>query len=120
MGGVRRHGHARTDPENPQPFAVCDRCGGLYNHIDLTWQKEWNGKTIYNKRYLHCERCLDVPNELNRNLTLPADPPPILNPRPEFYSLNETDYFVTEDGQPLVNEDGITRQAPEGQNSDGS
>lgn len=121
MGGVRRHGRARVDPENPQPFAVCDRCGGLYNHIDLTWQHEWNARTIYNKNFLHCERCLDKPSELFRNLTLPPDPPPIIDPRPEFYHLDEFDYFTTEDGQQtLTDEDGVEIQAPENQNSDGS
>ena len=24
-----------VDPQNPQAFAVCDRCRLLYNHVDL-------------------------------------------------------------------------------------
>lgn len=31
-----------------------------------------------------------------RSLTLPGDPPPILNPRPENYALATTDYRIAE------------------------
>lgn len=31
-----------------------------------------------------------------RSLTLPGDPPPVINPRPETYALATTDYRITE------------------------
>jgi hypothetical protein len=80
---MRPHGRARVDPANPQAFAVCDRCGRLYNHVDLRWQYQYRGESLQNTRLLVCERCLDKPHEFARPAVLPPDPVPIANPRPE-------------------------------------
>lgn len=86
---MRPHGRARVDPQNPQAFAVCDRCRLLYNHVDLSWQYQWRGNELTNIRLLVCERCLDKPHEFARPVILPPDPVPIPYPRPDNYASAE-------------------------------
>ena len=52
MGYASKSGRARTSPSNPQAFAVCDRCGIWYNHVDLKYQFEWRGATLQNIQIL--------------------------------------------------------------------
>ena len=86
MGGFPTHaiGRAKVNARDPRAFAICDRCGFRYNHIDLSWQMEWAGNSLTNRRILVCERCLDEPNEQLRSYAPPADPVPIRDPRPEL------------------------------------
>ena len=88
-------GRARTNPSNPQAHARCDRCGFIYNHVDLKWQFDWRGATMQNTRVLVCTTCYDSPQEQGRAITVPADPIPIINPRVESYVDAETDFFRT-------------------------
>ena len=82
---MRSHGRARVDPQNPEAFAVCDRCGFRRNHVDLTWQYQYRGNALTNIRVLVCaDKCLDVPHEFERPIILPPDPLPIKDPRPEL------------------------------------
>jgi len=90
-----RSGRARTSSRNPQAHAICDRCGGRYNHVDLQWQYDWAGASTVNKRILVCSRCLDNMQPQLRAIILPADPVPILNPRPERFEEYEVDRRVT-------------------------
>lgn len=92
-------GRARTSSRNPQAHAICDRCGMRHNHVDLQWQNDWAGATVVNKRLLVCRRCLDAMQAQLRSITLPADPPPVLNPRPETYALLATDVRVVQTSQ---------------------
>jgi len=85
----RPRGRARVDPDSPRPFAVCDRCGFLFNHHDLAWQFQYQGAGLQNKRILVCENCRDRPSQFLRTIILPPDPTPVFNPRPEFYSIDE-------------------------------
>jgi hypothetical protein len=78
----RPHGRARVDPRYPQAFAWCDRCQFQFNLVDLQWQYQWAGAQLQNKRILVCNRCLDKPQEQLRTITLPADPVPVMYPRP--------------------------------------
>lgn len=78
----RPHGRARVNPENPEAFGYCDRCGFVYNLRDLDWQWDWNGNRLFNKRILVSHQCMDKPQEQLRPKGLPQDPVPILNPRP--------------------------------------
>lgn len=82
---MRYHGRARVSTHNPEAWAICGRCGKLYNHVDLGFQFDWQGPRLQNLRVLVCDGCLDKPFEHNRTIILPPDPMPILNPRPEFY-----------------------------------
>lgn len=88
---TRPHGRARVSSRNPEAFAVCDRCGAIYNHIDLSWQFDWAGTELINKRILVCRRCTDVPQQQLRAIILPPDPVPIQNPRVFNYFAASTD-----------------------------
>jgi hypothetical protein len=85
MSYASKSGRARTNPQYPQAFAICDRCGFLYNHVDLKWQFEWRGPTLQNIRFLVCDDCLDVPQENVRAIAIPPDPLPIVNARIQDY-----------------------------------
>lgn len=82
---MRQHGRANISQIYPRALAVCDRCGSLYNHVDLRWQYQWRGTKLQNIKQLVCEGCLDIPQEQLRVIILPMDPVPIMNARPENY-----------------------------------
>ena len=92
---MRAHGRARVSSKNPRAFGICDRCGMLYNHIDLRWQYDWAGASLINKRILVCAHCEDTPQEQLRAIVLPADPVPIINPRVQDFANDESDYLST-------------------------
>jgi len=96
MSYASKLGRARTSPKNPQAAAVCDRCGGVYNHVNLSWQFDWAGAALINKRILVCNHCMDTPQQQLRSIVLPADPPVIMNARPEYYIQAEMDYRMTQ------------------------
>ena len=102
MGYASRLGRARISARSPAAAAVCDRCGGVYNHSDLSWQFDWAGAGLINKRLLVCRPCSDTPQQQLRSIVLPADPPVIMNARPQNYVDAETDRRVTS-GQNTVN-----------------
>ena len=91
MGYASRSGRAQTSSRNPRAFAVCDRCGIWYNHDQLSWQMDWAGASLINKRILVCSPCNDVPQQQLRAIKIPADPVPITNPRVESYARDEID-----------------------------
>lgn len=80
MGGNRR---ARVNPQHPEAFAICDRCGFVRNHADLIPQMEWRGNQLHPTGYLVCqETCLDEPHPGDQPVILSQDPEPVLNARP--------------------------------------
>lgn len=85
---MRPHGRARVSRSSPEAFAVCDRCYFLYNHKDLQWQYEWAGARTQNQNILVCQSCLDDLQEQFRTIVLPADPMPIMDPRPGRPTIN--------------------------------
>jgi hypothetical protein len=87
----RFHGKAAVDIMDPSAFGTCDRCGALYNLCDLSWQHDWRGSSLQNLKLLVCRTCLDQPSPFYRSLTLPPDPTPLMNARPEPYAIDETD-----------------------------
>jgi hypothetical protein len=96
MGYASTAGRAKTSSKNPQAHAICDRCGFRYNFVDLRVQFEWRGPVlgpIGNIRV--CDICYDTPQEQLRAITLPADPMPIVQARPELYAQDSTDYIGT-------------------------
>ena len=95
MAYASRVGRARTSALRPQAHAICDRCGFRYNHVDLHWQMDYAGPGLINKRVLVCRTCMDRPQEQLRAITLPADPMPIQNPRPQDFTGAETPYRMT-------------------------
>lgn len=94
MAYASRAGKARISSSNPQALAICDRCGFTHNHVNLQWQFDWRGSALQNTRILVCRDCLDVPQEQQRAIVVPADPVPIMNPRVENWSNAETDYRI--------------------------
>jgi hypothetical protein len=94
----RPHGRANVDPQSPRAFAVCDRCGGWVNHVDLQEQMQWAGSLKVSQNVLVCDRCIDDPSDFLKTLILPPDPAPVLDARVEQYTLDEDDYRVTELG----------------------
>lgn len=84
--------YARVDPQNPEAWVQCDRCGFWRNRGDLTWQFEWGGMKLYNEGILVCKekyRCWDLPFEQLRTIILPPDPPPIINARTSNFAYEE-------------------------------
>ena len=108
-------GHVRVDPSSPQAMGTCDICGRIWNLVDLRWQFQWSGNQLINLRYLVCEKCYDNPQEQLRAITLPPDPVPVLNPRPEpvrieapsFASTLGGDNMATLAGQSVTSIEGI-------------
>lgn len=92
---MRVHGRARVNARNPRAFAICDRCGFLYNHVNLQWQFDYAGASLINKRILVCNDCYDTPQNQLRSIVLPSDPNPIMNARVQDYVQAETNYIVT-------------------------
>ena len=92
MAYASRLGRARVNARSPQAAAICQRCGFVYNRVDIRYQYDWTGTSLQNLRVLVCDRCYDEPQEQSRSIVIPADPVPIINPSPEFYTLDETDY----------------------------
>jgi len=119
---VRPHGRASVSSRNPKAFAICDRCGFLYNHNRLQWQFDYAGAGLINKRILVCSPCLDTPQNQLRAIVLPQDPTPIDNPRvQDYYTAETTTIAVSQGAQTdpttgipiyptvnLVNQDGST------------
>src|SRR5262245_34297316 len=100
----RPHGRAQVNPYNPSSFAICDRCGFLYNIDDLEWQYDYQGgQTPVNLRLLVCRRtCLDDLNYNNKLLILPPDPMPTFNARPEPYAVDETNWLTTTEDDDII------------------
>jgi hypothetical protein len=96
MGYASKLGRARVSARNPRAAAQCDRCGFIYNHSDLSWQYDWAGASLINKRILVCEQCNDVPQQQLRAIVVPADPVPIQNPRIMDYRGAEVDLRTTQ------------------------
>jgi len=70
---------------------------------------------LVNLRILVCDVCHDTPAEFLRTVILPPDPAPLYNVRPEPYSIDETDFRVTEDEDQRITEeddDCVTESNP--------
>lgn len=114
MSGVwHPTGRARVSPRRPQALGVCDRCGFIYQHNALRWQFEWQGLQLQNLNILVCRDCLDVPQPQLKTIIIPPDPLPVLNPRPEPYTVEVPSYRVTQVGDRRVTMDGSPRVTEE-------
>lgn len=104
-------GRARVSASSPETHGICDRCGFRYLLKDLRWQYAWSGVKLQNLRLLVCTTdCLDVPQPQIKAIVIPADPTPVLNPRPEQYGATVPNDIATEtpafQGQDLTTESG--------------
>ena len=82
MPAPARSGRARISLRHPSGLAVCDVCGFWVNHHDLTLQFGYAGNKLVSTGRRVCDRCLDIPQDQYRAPILPADPYPLINPRP--------------------------------------
>lgn len=82
---MRPTGRANVNSRYPRAHAICDRCGLRFNHDNLSWDYQWAGPRLQNRRFLVCDSCLDVPQEGLRTIVIPPDPAPIMNARPDDY-----------------------------------
>lgn len=79
---MRPHGRFSVDPSAPLARGVCDRCNFWFQLRDLQWQWQWAGSRLQNLRILVCKSCLDRPQIQLKSIIIPADPLPVMNPRP--------------------------------------
>ena len=79
---MRPHSRYSVSSRAPRARACCDRCYREYNHDQLKYQFQWQGTKLQNLKILVCRECLDVPQEQLRTIIIPADPIPIMDPRP--------------------------------------
>jgi hypothetical protein len=110
----RPHGRAKVNPNSPRAFARCDRCGFIYNHINLKFQYDFRGPQLQNLRFLVCNTCYDKPQPQLKPIILTEDPLPILNARPEDYINAEVDYIATVEPTTTYAQTGIP--VPQGSN----
>ncbi len=99
---------AEVDPDNPNAFCQCMRCGFLTNIGKMVWQYDYRGgPNIINTRILTCGRqsCLDVPNPQMSPVILSPDPEPVFNARPYPYTLEESSWLMTQDGEIITTQD---------------
>lgn len=92
MSYASKAGRARVSAKNPQAQGVCDRCGIWYTLADLQWNFDWRGTQLQNLWLRVCRRCLDTPQQQLRSISLPADPTPVWQSRPENFEAAETSY----------------------------
>lgn len=90
-------GRARLDPQNPSAFAICDSCGFNYNLVALRAERQWYATEVRATGFRVCSKCEDVPQEQLRTITLPPDPMPVQNARPDTYPVL-TDCFINDGG----------------------
>lgn len=99
-------GHATVHPNSPVGFAICDRCGMLYNFPDLRWEMEYQGMQLQRTGFRVCPTCLDVPQPQERPIVLPPDPVPLLNPRVQDYTPSRDDYLATQGALDQISTEG--------------
>ena len=123
MAYASRAGRAVTNAAQPRAHAICDRCGFRYNFERLRWQHEWRGATVQNTRVLVCpNRCLDIPQNQLKAISIPADPIPQKNVRVQDFVGAEVDYITISEPTVYDSKTGIpipsstTLVNPDGQN----
>lgn len=102
--------HPRGTTTNPAdgPWSTCDFCGFVYSQNRLQFDFQFaGGPTPINTGFLVCDRCSDDINYQQSLLILPPDPPVIFNTRPENYTVDETNWLATEDGDILTTESDV-------------
>jgi hypothetical protein len=100
---------AGVDIDRPVAWATDDRSGFICNHSDLRWEVQWAGMQLVRTGFLVHTDFLDIPNEQFRTLIIPPDPDPLFNARPEPYTIDETDWRVTQDSSIRETQGGALR-----------
>lgn len=98
--------NAEVDADSPRAWGVCDRCGFVWNLHKMQFQYAYQGSTQpQNTNFVVCDRCLDPLDPQSMPYILPPDPMPVYNARPEPYTLDETSWMSTPEGDILTTED---------------
>jgi hypothetical protein len=100
-------GRARVNARYPQAHAVCDRCGFRWNRVNLRPQQQWAGLKLQTYNILVCPPCYDTPQIQLRTIIVPPDPLPVLNPRPEQFTVEVPSYMATLLNQRFVTQSGL-------------
>jgi hypothetical protein len=106
---MRVNGRAYVSPRNPRAFAICDNCGGLWNHDRLAFQRRYAGANIVQTATLSCPKCLDKVNPNLRAIRIDADPKGVFDPRPQQYSDYSGDGRSTDGPVRLIYAGGASR-----------
>jgi hypothetical protein len=107
INGMGLGKHFEVNPDNPKQAAICDRCGRRYNLDKLRYQMDYNGTIgLINKQVMVCDTCYDAPATQLQAYSVSEDPPSLYNIRPEAYTLDESDWLMTEDGDTLTTQEG--------------
>ena len=102
--------HARTNPRAPSGWATCQKCGFIYNLVDLETQYEWAGLRLVSLNLQVCSiTCLDVPQRQLGSIVLPPDPEPLMRALPEPYAIDEYWPRLVQGGQPRYLQGGRPR-----------
>lgn len=81
------------------PWTTCDRCGLLDNQSRMQFQYDFLGGSVpQSTGLLVCSRCLNGLRYQAQLIIIPPDPPPLFNLRPENYTVDETNWLTTQDG----------------------
>lgn len=86
---LRYPSHAKINPSAPRAIGVCDFCGQQWNLSELAFQYYWFGNDYLSSGFRVCPPCYDVAAVFNRPIILGPDPIPVIQPRPEQYSVEE-------------------------------
>lgn len=89
MGSTSKYGRATINATAPRAVGICDRCGFLFDLNALRFQFDWAGTAMVNRHLRVCSTCYDRPQEQLRAIVLPPDPPPVNQPRPENFDVDE-------------------------------
>jgi hypothetical protein len=80
-------------------WTTCDVCGFIWNQSDMAFQFDFLGGSVpQSTGYLKCPKCMDALNYQRQLIIIPPDPPPLFNLRPENYTVDETNWLTTQDG----------------------
>lgn len=101
------HSRYHVDVSNPRARGNCDRCNFTFQLHQLRWQFQWAGPRLQNLRILVCRDCYDIPQMQLRSIIIPADPVPVLNPRPENYFQEVTSFVTLQTGTPMATAEGV-------------
>lgn len=100
----RPHGKARVDPDRPEAFGVCDRCGFVHNLVDLRYELDWRGIRVDRTGFRVCDSCWSEPAPFLRTIVLPPDPVPVADPRFVNYDETRENVRITENESERVTE----------------
>ncbi len=80
---------ARTSTRSPRAWGTGDLSGFICNLEDMQYSYQWAGTKLVCQYILDHPRYIDVPQEQLRTIKIPRDPDPIINARPEPYTVDE-------------------------------